>query len=286
MSKKPPYPFVKWVGGKARLVPRIVEKLPEKINTYYEPLVGAGAVFIHLAKSKRFEKAVISDVNGEMIIAWRVIRSDLNSLLDCLSNKDYFFYDKEQFLKIRAVDISTLDDVEKTARFIYLNKTCFNGLYRVNKSGVFNTPFGKYKNPLICDRKNLQELHLLLNEYEIEIIKSDFESILDKPKPGDAVYIDPPYHPISDTSNFTSYTSSGFTEEDQKRLANKFGELVKKRIDVVLSNSSAPLIMELYKSFDKEEILGSRTVGGSTDYRKSVTELIISRGNYGKIITS
>lgn len=274
MSRTPPYPPWKWVGGKKRLVPHILARLPQKINTYYEPFVGGGAVLIELAKQDKFKWACISDKNQDISNAWKVIKKYPEQLIKCLRKKKYV-YDKEAYLRIRKLNSNKLDDIERAARFIYLNKTGFNGLYRLNAKGEFNVPFGRHKDPVICDAPNIRKLSELLKRVDIHNIDfGEFDYI----KPGDAVYFDPPYLPTSKTSYFTAYTSTGFTEDDHRRLAERFRALGDKKVRVVLTNSAAKLTYELYGEFDIDSREQNQCIGGPAEYRKSITEVIVFHG--------
>jgi len=275
MSKKPPYPFVKWLGGKGRMAVHVLGRLPDRCDTYYEPMVGGGAVFIEMAKAGRFGRAVIGDNNPELMNAWRVVQSSVTELVTELRKKRYA-YEKSVYLRIRGEDPGEMDPVKRAARFIYLNRTCFNGLYRVNAEGRFNAPFGQYKDPVICDAENLRAVSELLKS--VELHEGDFEGMLDGALPGDAVYFDPPYIPLSSTSSFDRYTASGFSLEDHERLAKLFGSLSKKGVRAVLSNSSAKEAVGLYGKFDFDWLTGTRSVGGPADYRKSVKEMIVFAG--------
>ena len=275
MAKKPPYPFVKWLGGKGRMAQHVLARLPDHCTTYFEPMVGGGAVFVEMAKAKRFDLAVLSDTNPELMNAWRVVQSDPGGLVKELRKKRYA-YDKDVFLKIRAEEPSGMDPVRRAARFTYLNRTCFNGLYRVNGDGRFNTPFGKYKDPVICDAANIKAMSGLLEGVELREV--DFEPGVEGAKPGDAVYFDPPYIPISRTSRFDQYTASGFGMEEHRRLRSVFESLVKNEVRVVISNSSAETSIEMYGAFDLDRLTGSRSVGGPADYRKPVEEIIAFAG--------
>lgn len=275
MAKAPPYPFVKWAGGKARVAPHVLRRLPDNIDTYYEPMIGGGAIFFELARANRFKAAVIADKNPELINAWQVVKEDVEGLIKELSDKKKYRYDKAVYLKIREVP-GKLSKVELAARFIYLNRTCFNGLYRLNSKGEFNVPFGRYDDPVICDSKNLRAVSEILED--VDIYLQDFGRATSGAAEGDAVYFDPPYLPLSDTSKFTSYTASGFTLEDHVRLAGVFKLLGDGGARVVLSNSSAKEAIDLYKGFDIDWITGTRSVGGPANYRKSVKEMVVFHG--------
>lgn len=268
-----PHPFIKWLGGKRKMLSNISNHLPDRCNTYYEPMIGGGAIFFALAKENRFENAVISDLNPELTNAWKVIQGKVAELISELKDSKYI-YDKNAFLEIRKDESG--NDVQLAARFIYLNKTCFNGLYRVNKSGHFNTPFGKYHDPVICDDANLLAVSNILQKVEIKNL--DFEEVVSDIKPGDAVYFDPPYLPISETANFDRYTSTGFGISDHHRLAEVFSSLAERGITAVLSNSVSQEAVKLYRKFDFDFITGNRSIGGSSSSRKTVSEMIVFSG--------
>lgn len=275
MAKKPPYPFLKWAGGKARVAGRILARLPDRIGTYYEPFLGGGAIFLELARAGRLSKAVLSDWNPDLINCWQMVREDVDGLVKELRKKKYK-YEKESYLKIRAADPATLSHVESAARFVYLNKTCFNGLYRVNGKGEFNVPFGRYDDPLICDETNLRAVSDVLKEVDVRC--QDFEEVVESAQPGDAVYLDPPYLPVSDTSKFTSYTESGFSLEDHERLANVFEKLGRRAVRCVLSNSVAKDAKRLYADYDSDLFVGTRSIGGPAEFRKPAGEMIVFHG--------
>jgi len=276
MSKRPPYPFVKWAGGKSRLVKHITSRLPDHMDCYYEPMVGGGAVLIHLAKYGRFNKAVIADTNYDLITTWNVIKREPEELIKELKKKKYR-YDKAAYLRIRAYDSTKLTLVARAARLIYLNKTCFNGLWRVNQKGEFNVPFGKYTDPIILDKANIRAVSELLKN--ITIYHADFEESVDSidPREIDGIYIDPPYLPISNTAKFSQYTEGGFTLKDHERLA-KFFKKIAKKTRVVLTNSASDKTAELYEGFDVDYFDGRRNIGGPAKYRFEAREAIIFAG--------
>ncbi|MGH9918010.1 MAG: DNA adenine methylase, partial [Nitrososphaerales archaeon] len=269
-----PYPFAKWPGGKGRMIGHIIPRMPSKIETYFEPFLGSGAVFFELVRQNKFKHAVISDSCEELMNAYLVIQSLVEPLIKELQTGSYK-YNKTNYLRIRAVDPTTLDPVQGAARFIYLRKTCFNGLYRVNtKTGAFNVPFGSYKNPVICDEENLRAISKALES--VKVLCGDFEKAIAGAKEGDVVYFDPPYQPISKTSKFTGYNKTGFIDDDQRRLAACFEQLVESGVCCVLSNSYAPLTMELYAKHTITEHMGARSIGGPASYRKPKKEIIVS----------
>jgi DNA adenine methylase len=258
------------------MIGHIIPRMPPKIETYYEPFLGGGAVFFELARQKRFARAVIGDCNEELINTYRVIKNNVDELIKELQTGD-FKYAKANYLRVRAIAPKDLSNLERAARFIFLNRTCFNGLYRVNsKTGAFNVPFGKYKNPVICDEPNLRAISDALKN--VEVMRTDFLSIVDGAKEGDAVYFDPPYVPTSKTSKFTSYTMRGFDEADHRRLAECFDKLSGQGVCCVLSNSFAPLVIELYDKYGMTKLMGARSIGGPASYRKPAEEIVVSAG--------
>jgi len=263
---KIPAPFVKWVGGKRSIMKELIARLPKKFNTYYEPMVGGGAMFYEI--SSQIDKAVLSDVNLKLVLTYQVVKNDVDKLIAKLKehaknhNKDYYYKIRKQH------DLK--NPIEIAARFIYLNKTCYNGLYRVNKAGEFNVPMGTYKNPTINQEENLKACNKVLQK--ATILYSSFERIT--PSAGDFVYFDPPYHPTSDIS-FTSYDKDGFTEKDQERLRDFFASLDKQGVHCMLSNSNTPFIRELYKKYTLEVIEAPRMVNCKPNKRNNVEELVI-----------
>lgn len=229
-----PKPFVKWVGGKRQLLRQFRELglyPPEDFNpvtnTYYEPFVGGGAVFFDLLP----KNAELSDLNKELVVTYNVIKNNVDELIESLQKH---IYDKEYYLEVRAKKVENLSDIEVASRFIFLNRTGFNGLYRVNKSGQFNVPFGRYNNPVICDEDNLRRVSDALQD--VTITHQDYKNVLKTAKGGDFIYLDPPYYPINATSSFTSYTAEGFLEKEQTELRDTFVKLHKKGCFVMLSN--------------------------------------------------
>lgn len=257
---------------------RVVEALPPTCKTYYEPFVGGGAVFLELWRKNAFKKAVLGDTNVDLITAYQVVQSDVESLIVELSNEKWK-YDRETFLQVRSQDAEALSPLMRAARFLFLNRTCFNGLYRVNKDGRFNTPFGRYTNPLICDSANLRAWSVALQG--VKLILGDFHRNLRGAKSGDAVYIDPPYIPLSKTSSFTGYSAAGFTRDDHRRLSEIFSKLVSDGVRCVASNSSSELTPELYAGHTLISLMRPRCIGGPASYRNSVSEFLII-GNSGE----
>ncbi len=268
------HPFIKWVGGKGKITKSFLDLMPRTIRTYYEPFTGGGAMFYALAAEGRFEKAVLNDWNRELIDTYRAVRDtpeELIAVLKTYPNDSDFFY------KLRAEDTWQLEPLLRAARMIYLNKTCFNGLFRMNKAGKFNSPYGKYPNPCICDADNIRACSKVLSN-DVSLHHGDFSLIVDTAGPGDVVYFDPPYVPLTITSNFTSYTSDGFSLADQERLAALFTQLAARGVSVLLSNSDTPIVRELYKAFELVEIKVRRNINSRGDARDPVGELIVVSG--------
>lgn len=267
-------PFVKWVGGKRQLLTEIESAMPPKksYSTYYEPFVGGGAVLFH----NQPKKAVINDYNADLINAYEVIKNNVSELIDSLkkheNTEDYFYKQRELD---RQPDFNLLTEVEKASRLIYLNKTCFNGLYRVNSQGFFNTPYGRYKNPNIVNEHVLMALNAYFNENNIIFRSGDFEDAVKNIRKGAFVYFDPPYAPISTTSNYTGYTLAGFNEADQIRLKKLCDKLNKQGVKWLLSNSKVDFITELYKDYDIQVVNAKRSVNSVASKRGEVEEVLI-----------
>lgn len=271
------HPFVKWVGGKTQLLDTIVGLFPTKVRTFYEPFVGGGALFYHLANAGRFERAAINDWNTELVGAYRCIRDFPSPLIQRLyAYKELYLADPEKFYYFvrDEEEVPEQDPVHQAARFLFLNRTCFNGLYRVNKKGKFNSPWGKYKNPKICNEPLLRACSAVL-ERGVTITQGDFYEAVKDAQEGDVVYFDPPYVPINATSNFTSYTRDGFTLNDQHRLAVCFKELADRGVAVLASNSDTEVVRELYKNFEMHQVLMRRNVNSAGDKRGPIGELLI-----------
>lgn len=267
-------PFVKWVGGKRQLLTEIEQELPKDLARlkFFEPFVGGGAVFFHLQP----RSALINDVNPELVNAYEMIKSDVDGLINSLkthkNEADYFY-------EVRALDreekFSRLSKIERASRLIFLNKTCFNGLYRVNNSGEFNSPFGRYENPNIVNEPVLRAVSNFLNTNEINITNFDYAETLKKTGKNSFVYFDPPYHPVSDSSNFTGYIPGGWGEDEQRRLRDVCDQLDEKGVKFLLSNSSAPLIYNLYKKYQIKTIKAARSINSVGTKRGDVDEVLI-----------
>lgn len=262
-------PFIKWAGGKRQLLEELTRGLPE-FGGYHEPFLGGGALFFRLEALGRITKAYLSDSNEELINTYGVIKTEVDMLISELSSGKYA-NEEDAFYAIRAE--KPQDRVERAARFIYLNKTAFNGLYRVNSKGGFNVPFGKYTNPRILDRDNLMLVHRALQKDALYC--GDFTLVLNNAKKGDLVYLDPPYFPVSKTANFTGYTKENFSDKDQERLLHMFKELDARSCHVLLSNSYADFIADLYAEFKPEVVQANRMINCKGDRRGKIKELIV-----------
>ena len=268
-------PIIKWVGGKGQLLPEIMRLAPEKYDTYYEPFLGGGAVLCAL-KPKR---AVVSDANGELINMYQTVKSNAEELLELL--EDFQNRDNEKFFyEIRAMDrqegFENVDRTLKVTRLIYLQKACYNGLYRVNSRNQYNTPWGKKKGGLICDRKTVGNLHEFLSLNDITIMHADFEEVTATAKEGDFVYFDPPYIPLSETASFTRYTAKGFSPADQERLAQTFFSLAEKGVKVMLSNSDTKLTRKLYRKGNIHTVQANRLLNCKAEKRGKTNEVIVT----------
>ena len=274
------YPFVKWAGGKTQLLSQLNGYFPSKIKRYFEPFVGGGAVFFYIISQKNFRfESFLSDINEELIVAYKTIRDHVEELIAILKGHEVEYKKNsiEYYYRLRA-NINLSNDIEKTARFITLNKTCYNGLYRVNRKGIFNVPIGRYKNPVICDSSNLRNISIVLNHSITNLKVSDYKTILlENAQEGDFIYLDPPYYPLSLTANFTSYTNNGFTNKDQEDLASIFKKLSDRGCQILLSNSDSDYVRELYSEFKENiiEVKVQRAINSKASNRKGHTELII-----------
>lgn len=272
-------PFTKWTGGKRQLLPIIKSLMPDNYNNYFEPFVGGGALFFDLSPNK----AVINDFNNELINCYQQIKKYPQKLIELLA-KHQENNSKEYYLKLRSADrdnrIDKMTNVERAARIMYMLRVDFNGLYRVNSKNQFNVPYGRYKNPKIVDSDLILSISQYLNSNNIRILTGDFEKAIQDVAVGDFVYFDPPYIPLSETSAFTSYTHEDFTYEDQVRLRDCFKKLDEKGAFLMLSNSSSPLVEELYKDFNIHKVEVTRTNGAKTSSRGRISEIIVT--NYVK----
>lgn len=270
-------PFVKWAGGKGQLLSALIPLMPDSFGTYFEPFLGGGAVFYALTPPA----AVLGDFNEELINCYRIIRDQPDALMTAL---DTHIYDRDYYYHTRSLDPATLSCVERAARFIYLNKTCFNGLYRVNRKGQFNVPFGKYATPpRLYDPDNIRTISVLLQN--VKLMAGDYRTTLATAKEGDFIYLDPPYAPLNETTaQFTNYTSSNFNEDsDQRLLAQIFHELDERGCLVMLSNADTPTIRGLYDGYSIEQIRASRAINSNGAKRGHCIEVVVR--NYPRLKT-
>lgn len=268
-------PFVKWVGGKGQLLSQFKELYPKTFNKYLEPFVGGGAVFFDIDS----RESKINDLNTTLTNTYLQIKNNPQDLirklqkleteyLNSSDRKDLFYKNREKF------NVLLEDTLERAVLFLFLNRTCFNGMYRVNSKGGFNVPHGKYKNPTICDEKNLLAVSEKLQHTEITNL--DFQKFVSMAEKEDFVYFDPPYYPLNRTSNFTSYTKDDFLEDEQERLANTFRGLSKKGCFVMLSNSNTEFIKSLYRDFKIHIVSARRNINSKASKRGAISELVIT----------
>ena len=269
-------PFLKWAGGKQQLLTQYEAFFPARYSRFFEPFVGGGAVFFQLWNSGRIsnQATFLSDNNKELINAYVVVRDELDELLRVLETHQKK-HSREYYYEIRNLDRQTvsLSDVQRAARTIYLNKTCYNGLFRVNSKGQFNVPMGSYKNPTILDEALLRMASLALQDVCIEV--RDFRSVVEIAHTGDFFYFDPPYDPISKTASFTKYTSRDFQDADQRDLADVFAQLDARGCHCMLSNSYTPLVLDLYQQFRIEIVQANRAINSDPNGRGGVREVVV-----------
>lgn len=265
-------PFLKWAGGKRQLLPEIRRYVPKNFNIYYEPFVGAGAVLFDLQP----KRAIVNDINYELINAYKVIKTNLEALVADLNKH---INEKEYYYKLRDLDrsdkFSSLSPIERASRMIFLNKTCFNGLFRVNSQGQFNVPFGDYSNPKIVNDIVLLAVHQYLTNNDITLLNDDFETAVMQATKNDFVYFDPPYDPVSDTSSFTGYNLDGFNRDNQVRLKQVFDRLSNRGCQVLLSNSATPFVRELYSEYTIVTISANRAINSDALKRGKVDEILV-----------
>jgi len=273
-SNKLVAPFLKWVGGKRQLMPSIIQHLPKNIQSYnyIEPFIGGGAVLFHLQP----KNAIINDSNIELINVYEVIKNNLEDLINDLKNHKN---ESEYFYDLRGLDrtdiFKDLTNIQRASRIIFLNKTCFNGLYRVNNAGEFNSPFGRYKNPNIVNEPVLRAVNKYLNANNVEIKSGDYSNILKQADEKSFIYLDPPYHPLSETSNFTGYVQGGWNIYDQADLRLACDELNNRGIKFLLSNSSAEFIKDQYKNYNIIIVKANRAINSDGGNRGEIDEFLI-----------
>lgn len=275
-------PIIKWAGGKRKFANQIANLLGEIEGTYYEPFLGGGAMLLHLAP----DRAACADINPELINFYQVVKTNADGLINTLEAEFIPFHNKSFYYEVRGWDrdskqYSHLDPVRRAARFLYLNKTCYNGLWRVNKDGMNNVPFGRYKKPTILLKDDILAASKYFSHNNITFLECDYKDLVSRATAGDTVYFDPPYDIEAGQSEFVSYTASGFNRQDQKELKALCDDLIERGVTVAVSNSCTQFIRELYVS-DKEHIYElnliepfSRTIGSKPASRKKTTEFLI-----------
>lgn len=277
LKTKPPKPFLKWVGGKARLAPQLHALMPAGYKNFHEPFAGGAALFFYAGP----KQAVLNDINPALMGAFKNIKDKPDELIDCLQAKQAAYYAQGEeerrvfYYQMRNEfnAIKSPASLQKSCLLIFLNKTCYNGMYRENSKGGFNVPFGNYKQPNICDAETiLADSRALQN---VALTSEPFEDIVKTAKKGDFVYFDPPYHPLTKTSSFTSYSESGFNESDQVRLKDIFDALHKKGCYVMLSNSSTSFIKDIYANYRQETVMAARAINSKAAGRGKIEELVI-----------
>lgn len=270
-------PVVKWAGGKRQLLDEITPLLPKRITTYCEPFLGGGALLFSIQPTR----AIVNDLNEDLMIVYEVIRDDIEALLESLKKHENT---AEYFYAIRDMDrdkdaYKAITKVERASRLIFLNKTCFNGLFRVNSSGEFNSPFGHYKNPNIVNEPVLRAVSKYFNANDIAFYNEDFAETLNRVGKGGFVYLDPPYDPVSDTANFTGYNKGGFDRNEQIRLKQYCDELTQRGVKLMISNSSTEFIKDLYKDYFITIVRAKRAINSNASKRGEIEEVLIT--NYG-----
>lgn len=265
-------PFVKWAGGKGRVLSQLRPLLPSGVERmrHVEPFVGGGALFF----ARRPKRALLTDINPALVATYDAIRDDVDGVIQALRelagrhSKERYYRVREQYNQGERASSST-----RAAMFIYLNKTCFNGLHRVNRRGQFNVPAGSYKNPRILNEEGLRAASEALQGAQLRC--APFEALLESAKPGDFIYFDPPYEPVSQTASFTAYAQDGFSSADQGRLREVYGELDRRGCKLMLSNSNLPIIRTLYADFRIDTVAAPRAINCNATKRGKITEIVV-----------
>jgi len=278
MASKPidAKPIVKWAGGKSRLLGELLDRVPRDIGTYAEPFAGGAALFFALASERsrgmrKFKHAVLADRNEELVALYTAVRDDVPAVIDALGA---YHHDRDLFYAVRAQDTLGMSDVERAARFVFLNRTCFNGLWRVNSGGRFNVPFGKYKNPRICDADALRAASRALAG--VDVLSCDFADVTSDLGKKDFVYLDPPYVPLSRTASFTAYAKDGFTPNDQERLARELQALKRRGAKAMLSNADTQTTRDLYDGLALHVVRAPRSISCDGANRGDAGELVVT----------
>lgn len=261
-------PFLKWVGGKRQLIPQLAPLFPTYFDRYFEPFLGGGAMFFHFANAGAGRTSLLSDINSELITTYKIVRDNVDDLIRELQS---YRYEVDFYYGIRATNPARASSLLVAARMIYLNRTCFNGVYRVNQSGKFNVPFGRYTNPTICDVENLYQCSRALQRTSLNAFSYDGW----EPQAGDFVYFDPPYFPTSKTADFVSYTADRFGSNEQTRLRDYFNKLTDRGCYCMLSNSDVPEVHKLYEQHNITVVAAKRNINSNSSKRGAVGELVI-----------
>jgi DNA adenine methylase len=272
---KPASPFIKWAGGKTQLLTAFESLYPpaDKVERFIEPFLGGGSVFFHVRRFLKPRRAMLFDRNPDLITTYRAIKDDPATVIDLLLALKAK-HSEAHYYKVRAQDASTLTETQQAARFIYLNKTCYNGLYRVNSRNQFNVPMGRYVRPTIVDPANIQSVAKSLAG--VHLGHKAFPHVKRVARSGDFVYFDPPYDPVSASASFTAYTTHSFTSDDQAELARTYEELDQRGCLLMLSNSDTPLIRKLYSKFRIHRVPARRSINTRADKRGSVWEVVVT----------
>ena len=270
-------PFVKWAGGKRQLIPILNKNLPKTFGTYYEPFLGGGALLFHVLSERQNQECNISDLNSDLVFTYTVIRDRLEDLIISLKKHAKYYQKDSKSYYYSVRESHPRSTIEKASRLLFLNRTCFNGLYRVNSKGKFNVPLGRYTNPNIVNEDNLRSVSKILNLSPVKIQCRDFESVLEDVKKDDFVYFDPPYQPVSETANFTSYTNKDFAYEDLTRLFMLCKKLNEIGCKILLSNSYSNIVYEMFsdKSWNITKIKANRAINSNSKNRTGHHELLI-----------
>ena len=262
-------PVLKWAGGKRQLLPELLARAPAEIATYYEPFIEDGALFFELANQKRFQRAIIGDANQELVNLYAVVRDRVRELIGELR---IYENTEDAFYRVRAW--RPTKEIERAARTVYLNKTAFNGLYRVNKKGEFNTPFGRYKKPNFCDEPALLAASEALRGVTIQ--QGDFEAAIEGANPGDFIYLDPPYLPVSTTSNFAAYHADGFNADETERLCRRCRYMARRGIAFLASNSHTSLTLKIFDGLKIDTVSARRNINSKGGKRGAISEILVS----------
>src|SRR5438445_5074181 len=272
-----PKPFVKWAGGKRQLLPILSQYVPQNFDTYFEPFLGGGAVLFHLIFQKLHLECFVSDLNSTLILSYVTIRDNVDELIITIEKHSENYFKNPEEYYYRIIECNSKNQIDKVSRLVFLNKNCFNGLYRVNSKGKFNVPIGRYVNPNIVNKENLLAVSHVLQSKEISIKCEDFTTSLKRAQKDDFVYLDPPYQPVSSTANFTSYTNDSFSLKDQERLFAEFQKLDSKGCKVMLSNSKSEEVIDLFSEYSDNviEINTNRFINSNSKKRTGHTEILV-----------